>query len=298
MAAERGAPTRGTEQLAVKQLIALAEAFRAGVDVKDRYHRLKSYKSCFVGSEAVSWLIEHKHADTREEAVALGLQLFDAGIFYHVKGEQRFVDDYIFYQFQEHDVRGDEDGGGEPASVQGHIHTIASKCGYLLKQGKGKLSRFNRRWFVLSGAYLFYYKLQYDAHPAGDIPLADAVVTKSSDSLGFAIVCANRTFQICAENETDLWDWIGIIRKVIAKTKRFDTTPATPLQRTLRLYTRGLMDSSLVPDVTAALARVNGVTSIQVDPTTELLSASVVRDVDVEQCLTALEAVGIVPILA
>ena len=53
----------------------IANNFRANVDIKDRKYRLKTYKSCFIGSEGVDYLLETGHAQTREDAVTLGQSL-------------------------------------------------------------------------------------------------------------------------------------------------------------------------------------------------------------------------------
>jgi hypothetical protein len=45
----------------------LAESFRKGVEIKDRKYRLSTYKQCFVGSEAVDFLVASGAAETRED---------------------------------------------------------------------------------------------------------------------------------------------------------------------------------------------------------------------------------------
>jgi hypothetical protein len=43
----------------------------SGVDVKDRRQWLKMHPSCFVGKEAILWLVEHKESQNRTEALTL-----------------------------------------------------------------------------------------------------------------------------------------------------------------------------------------------------------------------------------
>lgn len=43
-----------------------------GVDIKDRIYRARTYRMCFVGQEAVDWLVKALRLDSREEAVLLG----------------------------------------------------------------------------------------------------------------------------------------------------------------------------------------------------------------------------------
>lgn len=51
--------------------------------IKDRKYHLTTYKQAFVGQEFVDWLISRGEASSRIEAVDLGRQLLDAGVFNH-----------------------------------------------------------------------------------------------------------------------------------------------------------------------------------------------------------------------
>ncbi len=70
-----------------------------GVPVQDRRHRLAVYPRCFVGSEAVDWLLRTAEL-TRGEAVALGQRLVDRGFVRHVLDEHGFRDGAFFYGFR------------------------------------------------------------------------------------------------------------------------------------------------------------------------------------------------------
>ena len=69
-----------------------------GVEIQDRHHHMNLYPRCFVGSEAVEWLMQTQNC-TREDAIQLGQLLVDRGIIHHVSDEQPFRDGYIFYRF-------------------------------------------------------------------------------------------------------------------------------------------------------------------------------------------------------
>jgi hypothetical protein len=75
----------------------------AGVALAERRYRLKWYPNCFVGSEAVDWLVRG-YGLSREEAVDLGQALLEAGAIHHVVKERPFLDGTFFYRF----------GGGDP----------------------------------------------------------------------------------------------------------------------------------------------------------------------------------------
>lgn len=54
-------------RLCLSRLVAVG-----GVDIKDRTYRARIYRMCFVGQEAVDWLVKTLRLDSREEAVLLG----------------------------------------------------------------------------------------------------------------------------------------------------------------------------------------------------------------------------------
>ncbi|MGB5594033.1 MAG: mechanosensitive ion channel domain-containing protein [Crocosphaera sp.] len=69
-----------------------------GVLIQDRHYRLNIYPACFIGSDAVNWLVE-KQNYTREEAIELGQILLERGIIHHVLDQHHFKDSYLFYRF-------------------------------------------------------------------------------------------------------------------------------------------------------------------------------------------------------
>lgn len=73
----------------------IAETFKAGVDTRDRKYLLKTYKDCFVGGAAVTFLVESGHAETREDAVVLGRALADQFyLFEHVTRDHEFKGEF------------------------------------------------------------------------------------------------------------------------------------------------------------------------------------------------------------
>ena len=73
-----------------------------GLPVAPRGYRGKTYDDCFVGSEAVDWIVR-RYALSREEAVTLGQQLFDLGLAHHVVDEHPFKDGHYFFRFRRHE---------------------------------------------------------------------------------------------------------------------------------------------------------------------------------------------------
>jgi len=69
-----------------------------GVGIADRRHLLSHYPRCFVGAEAVEWLMRAEDL-SRDEAVRLGQRLVDRGLLHHVLDEHPFRDGPYFYRF-------------------------------------------------------------------------------------------------------------------------------------------------------------------------------------------------------
>lgn len=86
--------------LVTLDLKALVAAMRTvgGIQIKDRPFRLKTYQKCFVGSEAVDWLVAELNI-SRKEVVQIGQRLIDEGWIHHVLDQQVFQDEYFFYRF-------------------------------------------------------------------------------------------------------------------------------------------------------------------------------------------------------
>ncbi len=73
------------------------------LEIKDRRWRLRLYKKCFIGAEAVTYL-SNRFKISRGEAVKLGQICLSKGYFYHVHQEHDFKDDFLFYRFQKHEL--------------------------------------------------------------------------------------------------------------------------------------------------------------------------------------------------
>jgi hypothetical protein len=85
----------------------LAELFKKSVKIEDRKFHLTTYKDCFVGKEAVDFLVETGSAQSREDAVTLGLALqTNFHLFEHVTRDHAFADDKLFYRFLDSKERG------------------------------------------------------------------------------------------------------------------------------------------------------------------------------------------------
>jgi hypothetical protein len=88
------------------------------------------------------------------------------------------------------------------------------KEGYLIKQGKIVRS-WKRRWFVLTGSTLYYFKSKGDAEAAGAIPLQRCTVhVNRAKKYSFEVgTQQNRTFYLQAEDQTTMDEWIRVIER-------------------------------------------------------------------------------------
>lgn len=88
-------------------LDALVTRMRApgGLAIRDRRHLLAHYPRCFVGREAVAWLMEHEEM-TRSEAIDAGQRLVERGDLHHVLDEHGFRDGPFFYRFDVDEAQG------------------------------------------------------------------------------------------------------------------------------------------------------------------------------------------------
>ena len=93
-------PTLLEDELAKIDIEELVQGMREseGVEIKDRYYRRNLYPACFIGAEAVEWLMQKQNC-TWEVAIALGELLITRKIIHHVTDQHPFRDDYLFYRF-------------------------------------------------------------------------------------------------------------------------------------------------------------------------------------------------------
>lgn len=98
---------QGPTNKTAREIYRLVEQMRGpeGLSIRDRRFRLTRYPNCFVGSEAVAWIVRTQKA-THAEAVRLGQLLVERGIIHHVTDEHSFKDENLFYCFYETEAAG------------------------------------------------------------------------------------------------------------------------------------------------------------------------------------------------
>jgi hypothetical protein len=70
-----------------------------GIRMMDRRWHWRLHFNCFIGFDLTNWLLTNfKDVETRDEAVDLGNQLMNKGLFQHVQKRHQFRDGNFFYQ--------------------------------------------------------------------------------------------------------------------------------------------------------------------------------------------------------
>jgi hypothetical protein len=83
----------------------IADVFEEGIEVGPNVFHYRTYNDTFVGRDAVSFLMNHRLAKTRQDAVRVGNSLLERGIFQHCSGDHQFKDKFLFYRFVSHKQR-------------------------------------------------------------------------------------------------------------------------------------------------------------------------------------------------
>lgn len=69
----------------------LVSHFKKNVSIKDRRYRFTTYKDVFVGADAVQWMVTSGIAETRQDAVKIGLMMQEAGLIEHCVRDHEYV---------------------------------------------------------------------------------------------------------------------------------------------------------------------------------------------------------------
>ncbi|WP_088243305.1 mechanosensitive ion channel protein [Calothrix rhizosoleniae] len=92
--------TNSDDIVSIVNLPFLVRAMRdiGGVKIMDRQYRLRKYSRCFIGKEAVSWIMDYLKV-SELEALSLGQRLMNEKYIHHVTDDHDFKNEYLFYRF-------------------------------------------------------------------------------------------------------------------------------------------------------------------------------------------------------
>ena len=119
------------------------------LDVKDRTYRLKTYPACFVGSEAVDYMVENHLATSRHDAVKIGRELLELGHFDHVLREHDFKDEFLFYHFKEAAISNEFDVVKNQLD-RGNQHTALKQLTSMQEGASLKSGHIRAEWVSLT----------------------------------------------------------------------------------------------------------------------------------------------------
>eukprot|EP00181_Compsopogon_caeruleus_P000307 CAMPEP_0184689220 /NCGR_PEP_ID=MMETSP0312-20130426/30535_1 /TAXON_ID=31354 /ORGANISM="Compsopogon coeruleus, Strain SAG 36.94" /LENGTH=774 /DNA_ID=CAMNT_0027146547 /DNA_START=629 /DNA_END=2954 /DNA_ORIENTATION=- len=130
------------------QMHDVGRAMRCGITVEDRVYWFRTYHTCFIGKEAVEWMVRNHYALTEEDAVRLGNAMMQAGIIHHVLREHLFENSSLLYRFSV-----DEDHGAQDPSKASYWNSMdpdtTENTGSIqasIAQRVRPFDAFNRQW--------------------------------------------------------------------------------------------------------------------------------------------------------
>ncbi len=86
------------------EVVAAAMRGIDGVSICSRRYRLQLYRACFIGHDAVDWLVQ-QYDISRPEAVEIGQSMLERGIIHHVLDQHQFADSHLFYRFYSDELK-------------------------------------------------------------------------------------------------------------------------------------------------------------------------------------------------
>jgi len=218
------------------------QQMRMSVKCKDRRNGLKMVKQCFLGSEAVDFLIMKGHARSRKESEDIGNELINLGMIMHASGAEAFRDSRACYVFVDSPLYGPM---RQPPEQQSR--NIAMKEGgfifasAVLKLGGAFKNKLQQRYMEIERIdsrieIKYYNNIRKD--PKGVILVTgDCKVEESSKPRKFSLVTMDRTFsfQTLTRQHKELWCNILLecisIRMAAWKEERINKLPKDPAFR-------------------------------------------------------------------
>eukprot|EP00466_Bigelowiella_natans_P021493 jgi/Bigna1/133495/aug1.21_g8203 len=83
-------------------LLEFVTRLKDNLDIQDRKGILKKHKECFIGKEAVAWLVKSNLSRDREHAVKMVQRLSNIGVIANTSNKRRqFCDDNSYYRFND-----------------------------------------------------------------------------------------------------------------------------------------------------------------------------------------------------
>eukprot|EP00981_Chlorochromonas_danica_P009639 scaffold2798_cov160-Ochromonas_danica.AAC.8 len=84
-------------------ILGIASLMRRHIEIRNRSWMKRIHRDCFVGSEAVDFLVAQGFADTRKAAVELGVKMSSRKLIRNISDSRKFSDSLHYYRFAEDD---------------------------------------------------------------------------------------------------------------------------------------------------------------------------------------------------
>eukprot|EP00937_MAST-01D_sp_MAST-1D-sp2_P005654 g5654.t1 len=132
------------------------------------------------------------------------------------------------------DSSGGDAAATAPPRSLGIVDVLGSgeKCGYLRKNSARKRNVWRRRWCVVKDGRLYYCKDRHAQHELSYISLADSIVRDANELSvphSFEVHTATMVHQLCAENATELAEWLAVLRAQVELASDNDLLGAAEL---------------------------------------------------------------------
>lgn len=85
-------------------LVGILSLLRTHIEVRNRSWMKRIHRDCFIGSDAVDFLVAQGLADSRTQAVEMGRKMLAKKMIRHVTDSQKFSDSYHYFRFKEDDA--------------------------------------------------------------------------------------------------------------------------------------------------------------------------------------------------
>ena len=120
-----------------ERLRELGRLMKGDLKLSTRFHRFKLYRNCFSGEQAVGWISKERKCN-REEAVSVGMQMYNLNIFEHISHEHLFLDGKLLYCFSDQS-KNDRDNYLAPFRALSKLHRSCTQELHNSKLANGML---------------------------------------------------------------------------------------------------------------------------------------------------------------
>lgn len=184
-----------------------------GLTIKDRTYAFRTYRSVFLGTELVDWLLDNSFCRTREEAVSIGIEMLQNDVFHHVTYGHSFKDEYLFYRFPEDDPLKKKIELGGPSVAALLADCGVTKAGWVLR--KGTLF-WSKRFLMIKQdeGRLYYFTSNLEPAPKFVVDLGDGISVREEPShvkknhYCFSIFSSNSSLTFAVKTSSEQEEWM------------------------------------------------------------------------------------------